>query len=47
MNNFIKERKRIEVSTGEFVKIIWEFNGLSQNQLAEKHGVSPVHPFRN
>ena len=39
MNDFIKARKRIEVSTGESVKIIREFEGLSQNQLAEMTGI--------
>jgi len=39
MNDFIKARKRIEVSTGESVKIIRELQGLSQNQLAEITGI--------
>jgi len=39
MNDFIKARKRIDVSTGESVKIIRELQGLSQNQLAEMTGI--------
>lgn len=39
MNNFIKARKRIEVSTGEYVKILREFKDLSQKRLAEMTGI--------
>ena len=44
MNDFIKARKRIEVSTGESVKIIRELKGVSQNQLAEMTSI-PSPPF--
>lgn len=39
MKDFIKARKRIEVSTGESVKMIRQLQGLSQNQLAEMTGI--------
>jgi len=39
MENFSKAEKRIEVSVGESVKIIREFQELSQNALAELTGI--------
>lgn len=36
---FIKARKTIEVSVGESVRIVREFQELSQNQLAELSGI--------
>ena len=35
MNNFTKAKKRVEVSVGESVRIIREFQELSQNELAK------------
>ncbi|MCF6267003.1 MAG: helix-turn-helix domain-containing protein [Desulfuromusa sp.] len=35
MKNYIKAQKQIEVTVGESLKIIREFQELSQNQLAE------------
>ena len=35
MNNYSKAQKQIEVTVGESLKIIREFQELSQNQLAE------------
>ena len=39
MKNFRKAMKRIEVSVGESVKIMREFQELSQNELAELTGI--------
>jgi len=39
VSDFRKARKRIEVSVGESVRIIREFQELSQNQLAELTGI--------
>jgi transcriptional regulator with XRE-family HTH domain len=33
-------KKRIDISVGESVRIIWELQGLSQNQLAERTGIA-------
>ena len=35
MKNYIKAQKQIEVTVGESLRIIREFQELSQNQLAE------------
>lgn len=37
--NFTKAKNRVEVSVGESVKIIREFQELSQNALAELTGI--------
>ncbi len=39
MSQFRPAKKRIEVSTGESVRIIRELQGFSQNQLAELSGI--------
>jgi transcriptional regulator with XRE-family HTH domain len=39
MNNFRKAKNQIEVSVGESVKILREFQELSQNDLAELTGI--------
>ena len=39
MSQFRPARKRIEVSSGESVRIIRELQGFSQNQLAELSGI--------
>ena len=39
MKNYRKAKKTINVSVGESVRIIREFQELSQNQLAEKTGI--------
>lgn len=39
MKEFRSAKKRIEVSVGESVRIIREFQDLSQNQLAELTGI--------
>lgn len=39
MKNFRKAKKRIEVTVGESVKIMREFQELSQNELAELTGI--------
>jgi len=39
MSDFRKARSRIEVSVGESVRIIREFQELSQNQLAALTGI--------
>jgi transcriptional regulator with XRE-family HTH domain len=35
MKNYSKAKKHIDVSVGESLKILREFQGLSQNELAE------------
>ena len=40
MRHFRPAKKRVEVSVGESVRIIRELQGLSQNQLAERTGIS-------
>ena len=40
MKQFRPEKKRITVSAGESVRIIRELQGLSQNQLAQRTGIS-------
>ena len=39
MKEFRKAKKRVDVSVGESVKIIREFQELSQNELAEISGI--------
>jgi len=39
MKNFTKAKKRTEVTVGESVKIMREFQELSQNELAELTGI--------
>jgi len=39
MKDYIKAKKRIDVSVGESVKIMREFQELSQNELAELTGI--------
>ncbi len=39
MSEFIRAKKRIEVSVGESLKIIRELQELSQNQLSEMTGI--------
>ena len=39
MRQFRPAKKRITVSVGESVRIIREFQGLSQNQLAQRTGI--------
>ncbi len=40
MKEFRPARKRIDVSVGESVRLIRELQGLSQNQLAARSGIS-------
>ncbi len=40
MKQFRRAKKRVDVSVGESVRIIRELQSLSQNQLAEKTGIS-------
>ena len=40
MKNYRAERKRVNVSVGESVRIIREIQGLSQNDLARHTGIS-------
>jgi len=40
MSQFRPAKKRVDVSVGESVRIIRELQGLSQNQLAERTGIS-------
>ncbi|HVB48092.1 MAG TPA: helix-turn-helix transcriptional regulator [Burkholderiales bacterium] len=40
MSQFRPAKKRITVTVGESVRIVRELQGLSQNQLAERTGVS-------
>ena len=40
MKQFRSAKKRIVVSAGESVRIIRELQGLSQNQLAQRTGIS-------
>ena len=39
MKEFCKAKKRVEVTVGESVKIMREFQELSQNELAELTGI--------
>ena len=39
MEEFCKAKKRVEVTVGESVKIMREFQELSQNELAELTGI--------
>ena len=39
MKEFYKAKKRVEVTVGESVKIMREFQELSQNELAELTGI--------
>jgi transcriptional regulator with XRE-family HTH domain len=39
MKDYRKAKKMVEVSVGESVKILREFQGLSQNELAEIAGI--------
>jgi transcriptional regulator with XRE-family HTH domain len=39
MVNYKKSNKRVEVSIGESLKIMREFNEMSQNDLAKKSGI--------
>lgn len=40
MSQFRTAKKRVTVSVGESVRIVRELQGLSQNQLAERTGIS-------
>lgn len=40
MSQFRAAKKRITVSVGDSVRIVRELQGLSQNQLAERTGIS-------
>jgi transcriptional regulator with XRE-family HTH domain len=40
MKDYRRAKKRIDVTVGESVRIIRELQGLSQNALAEKTGIS-------
>jgi transcriptional regulator with XRE-family HTH domain len=40
MKEFRPAKKRIAVSVGESVRIVRELQGLSQNQLAQRTGIS-------
>lgn len=40
MKDFIKARKRIDVSVGQSVRILRELQGLSQNELARLSGIA-------
>jgi transcriptional regulator with XRE-family HTH domain len=40
MKNYRAARKRVTVSVGESVRIIRELQGLSQNELAQRTGIS-------
>ncbi len=40
MKNYRKAKKQVDVSVGESVKILREFQELSQNELAELTGIS-------
>ena len=40
MKNYRAARKRVTVSVGESVRIIRELQGLSQNELAKRTGIS-------
>jgi transcriptional regulator with XRE-family HTH domain len=39
MKNYIKAKKRVEVSVGESVRIVRELQSLSQNELAVLTGI--------
>ena len=39
MKQFRPAKKRVTVSAGESVRIVREFQGLSQNQLAQRTGI--------
>lgn len=40
MKNYRAARKRVSVSVGESVRLIRELQGLSQNELAQRTGIS-------
>ncbi len=40
MAEYLKAKKRVNVSVGKSVRIVRELQGLSQNQLAEATGIS-------
>ena len=40
MKEYRRARKRIAVSVGESVRIVRELQGLSQNELAQRTGIS-------
>ena len=40
MKNYRAARRRVTVSVGESVRIIRELQGLSQNELAQRTGIS-------
>jgi transcriptional regulator with XRE-family HTH domain len=40
MKNYRPARKRVAVSVGESVRIVRELQGLSQNELAHRTGIS-------
>jgi len=40
MKNYRPARKRVAVSVGESVRIVRELQGLSQNELAQRTGIS-------
>ena len=40
MSQFRPARKRVNVLVGESVRIVRELHGLSQNELAERTGIS-------
>ncbi len=39
MKGYRRAKKRVAVSVGEYVRIIRELQGLSQNELAERTGI--------
>ena len=39
MSEYSKAKRDIEVSTGESVRILREFNGMSQNELSAASGI--------
>ena len=39
MRNFVKARKRVELTPGDSVRIIREWQGLTQSQLADLCGI--------
>jgi DNA-binding XRE family transcriptional regulator len=39
MSEYVKAKRRVEVSVGESVRILRELQELSQNQLAEMAGI--------
>ena len=40
MSEYSKAKRDIEISTGESVRILREFNGMSQNELSAASGIS-------